>query len=76
LGGDENGIGKLSRKPAIEPRKDRAMSDANQELIRGCLEILHRDIALANTYRLETTKLLLTIATALFAFTVSFPANP
>jgi hypothetical protein len=48
------------------------MPDTRDELIRSHLEILHKDIALANTYRLETTKFLLAIVTALFAFTVSF----
>src|SRR5262245_30775316 len=52
-------------------QKGAAMSNTDQE-IRGRLEILHNDITLANTYRLETTKLLLAITTALFAFTISF----
>lgn len=48
------------------------MPNEADELIRSHLDTLHKDIALANTYRLETTKLLLTIVTALLAFTVSF----
>ena len=36
------------------------------------IEALHRDVALANKYRLELIKYLLAIAAALFAFTVTF----
>ena len=36
------------------------------------IDAIHRDIALANEYRLELIKILLTIAAALFAFTVTF----
>lgn len=36
------------------------------------IEAVHRDIALANNYRMELIKTLLAIAAALFAFTVTF----
>jgi hypothetical protein len=36
------------------------------------IDAVHRDIALANQYRLELIKILLTMAAALFAFTVAF----
>lgn len=36
------------------------------------IDAIHRDVALANQYRLELLKILLAITTALFAFTVSF----
>jgi hypothetical protein len=36
------------------------------------IDAIHRDIALANTYRLEWQKTILTISAALFAFTVTF----
>jgi len=36
------------------------------------IEAVQRDIALANAYRMESIKVLLTIAAALFAFTVAF----
>jgi hypothetical protein len=36
------------------------------------IDAIHRDIALANTYRLEWQKAIMTIAAALFAFTVTF----
>jgi hypothetical protein len=45
-----------------------AGSSANKPTI----EAIHRDIALANKYRLELIKYLLAIAAALFAFTVTF----
>lgn len=39
---------------------------------RPTIEAVHRDIALANQYRMELIKYLLAIAAALFAFTVTF----
>ncbi len=36
-------------------------------------EEVHRDISLANNYRLEFSKILLTITAGVFAFTVAFP---
>jgi H+/gluconate symporter-like permease len=36
------------------------------------IDSLHRDIALANSYRMELLKQLMTISAALFAFTVTF----
>ena len=36
------------------------------------IEALHRDIALANQYRLELIKLLMTLCAGILAFTVSF----
>jgi len=41
-------------------------------MTKPTIEALHRDIAFANQYRLELIKHLLTLATALLAFTVSF----
>jgi ABC-type sugar transport system permease subunit len=39
---------------------------------RPSIEAIHRDIALANQYRIEMIRYLLVIAAALFAFTTSF----
>ena len=39
---------------------------------RPTIDALHRDIALANQYRLELIKLLMTLCAAILAFTVSF----
>jgi hypothetical protein len=36
------------------------------------IDAIHRDIALANSYRIELIKYLLAIAAALFAFTITF----
>src|SRR5262245_15208463 len=36
------------------------------------IDAIHRDVALANKYRLELIKYLLAIAAALFAFTITF----
>lgn len=36
------------------------------------IDALHRDIALANQYRLDLIKLLMTLSAALLAFTISF----
>jgi hypothetical protein len=36
-------------------------------------EIVHNNIGLANSYRLELSKTMLALAAALFAFTTSFP---
>jgi hypothetical protein len=51
------------------------MTDASNESgtdSRPPLEITQNNVGLANTYRIELSKQLLTIATALFAFTVTF----
>ena len=37
------------------------------------IEIVHKDIALGNSYRLELSKSLLALSTGLFAFTIAFP---
>ncbi|NIZ62194.1 hypothetical protein DL239_14530 [Sedimentitalea sp. CY04] len=34
---------------------------------------LHRNISLANSYRLELSKILLAVTAGIFAFTVAFP---
>ena len=47
------------------------LSDATPRRVQT-IESLHRDVALANQYRLELIKLVMTLATALLAFTVSF----
>lgn len=44
----------------------------NQNAPLPGIEALHRDIAFANTYRLELIKLSMTLAGALLAFTVTF----
>ena len=49
-----------------DAEKDTPAADAQR------LDIVHKDIALANTYRLEMSKLLLTLAVALFAVSVAF----
>ena len=42
------------------------------ESARPTIEAVHRDIELANRYRLELIKLIMTISAAVLAFTVSF----
>jgi hypothetical protein len=47
------------------------MNDAEQ-VPKPTIEVVHKDITLGNTYRIELDKLLLTLAVALFAFSTSF----
>lgn len=55
-------------KPASAPADgDRASSDAEARLAA-----LHRDVAFANTYRIELIKFLLGICAAIFAFMLAF----
>lgn len=42
------------------------------EPVSPTIDVVHKDIALGNSYRIELDKLLLTLATALFAFSASF----
>jgi len=58
-------------------KKDQAETPATdcscaQNLRTPTIEAIQRDVGLANQYRLELIKLLLTIAAALLAFTVAF----
>lgn len=58
-----------------EPRPDRAMGPGAVPPpvpAKPDIDALHRDIALANAYRLEGIKTSITVAGALVAFTVSF----
>lgn len=52
-------------------------TDATREGSRNgpTIEALHRDIELGNRFRLELSKILLALAAALFAFTISFPPS-
>ena len=58
-----------SLPPAPQSQSSGASSNQQQT---PTIEALHRDIALANQYRIELIKILLTITAALFAFTVTF----
>jgi hypothetical protein len=54
--------------PTPAPAAPEVRADSGKPTI----DALHRDIALANQYRLELIKYLLAIAAALFAFTITF----
>lgn len=56
--------------PTISITADAAM--AKSEPPRPSIDSIHRDIAFANTYRIELIKYMLAIAAALFAFTATF----
>jgi hypothetical protein len=48
------------------------MSSSLPAIKQPTIDVVHKDIALGNQYRLELDKLLLTLATALLAFSVAF----
>lgn len=50
--------------------------DDTEQAARPPFEMTQSNVELANTYRLELNKQLLTIATALFAFTIAFFVPP
>lgn len=50
-------------------------TDNDPEVMTPCLSSVQQDIGFANSYRLESIKLLIAVAAALFAFTVSFPVT-